>query len=263
MAGSAEGGTPGLKSEGVSYHVGAQRNIAPNWFFGVAGAYEDKTIRSDERRQHIKGDTGYIGVSLKYEDGPWTFSGALTGSVGSFDNTRRATLMGAQAKSDSHVTSIGQRLRAAYTHAMPSSYIKPFIDLDVIHKRMSSSDEHGAGALNLHVEGVSKWSAIVSPGVEVGGRFDLDNGYTVRPYASIGVSLSSISEWDTHARFASAPAGTDPFKSTLNTGRIFGQISGGVQLLSVKGMDVRLQYDGLLSNKVTSHSGSLKATWQF
>ncbi len=257
------GGTSGLKSDGVSYQVGAQRSIAPNWFVGLAGAYEDKTIRSDDRRQRLKGDTGYLGVSLKYEQGPWAFSGALTGSYGSFDNTRNAALVGVQAKSDSRVTSVGQRLRASYTHAMPSSYIKPFVDLDVIHTRMPSFGESGAGALNLHVEGVSKWSATVSPGVEVGGRFDLKSGYTVRPYASVGVSLSNTDTWDTRARFASAPAGTDPFKSTLDTGRVFGQVSGGIQVLSKKGMDVRLQYDGLLSNKVRSHSGSLKASWQF
>ena len=256
-------GTSGLKSEGVSYQMGAQRRIAPNWFVGVAGAYEDKTIRSDDRRQYIKGDTGYLGVSLKHENGPWTFSGALTGSIGSFDNTRNVALMGVQAMCDSQVTAIGQRLRAAYTHAMPRSYIKPFVDLDVIHSRMPSFEERGAGALNLHVEGVSKWSAVLSPGVEVGGRFDLDNGYTVRPYASAGIVLSSIGEWDTRARFAIAPAGTDPFDSTLDTGRVFGLISGGVQVLGTKGMDVRLQYDGLLSNKVRSHSGTLKASWRF
>lgn len=113
------------------------------------------------------------------------------------------------------------------------------------------------------MEGVSKWSAVLSPGVEVGGRFDLDNGYTVRPYASAGIVLSSIGEWDTRARFAIAPAGTDPFDSTLDTGRVFGLISGGVQVLGTKGMDVRLQYDGLLSNKVRSHSGTLKASWRF
>lgn len=256
-------GTPGLKSDGVSYQIGAQRGIAPNWFVGLAGAYEEKTLRSDDRRQHVKGDTGYLGVSLKYENGPWAFAGALTGSVGSFDNTRRAVLMGAQARSDSHVNSIGQRLRASYTHAMPRSYIKPFVDVDVIHTRMSSLDERGAGALNLHVEGVSKWSAIVSPGVEVGGRFDLDNGYTVRPYASVGVSLSSTDKWDMRARFANSPAGTDPFRSTLETGRVFGQVSGGIQVLSKKGVDVKLQYDGLLSNKVSSHSGSVKLNWRF
>jgi len=257
------GGTPGLKSEGVTYQMGTQRNIAPNWYVGVAGAYENNTIRSDGRRQSIKGDTGYLGVSLKYEDGPWAFSGALTGSYGSFDNTRSSPLMGAQADSNSHVTSIAQRLRASYTHAMDNSYIKPLVDLDVIHTRMSSFDESGAGALNLHVEGVSKWTAIISPAVEFGGRFDLKNGYTVRPYASVGMSLSSTGKWDTRARFASAPDGTDLFKSTLNTGRVFGQISGGVQLLSKNGMDVRLQYDGLLSSKVRSHSASLKASWQF
>lgn len=261
MDGSA--GTPGLKSEGVTYQIGTQRNIAPNWYVGVAGAYENNTIRSDGRRQSIKGDTGYLGVSLKYEDGPWAFSGALTGSYGSFDNTRSSPLMGAQADSNSHVTSFAQRLRASYTHAMDNAYIKPLVDLDVIHTRMSSFDESGAGALNLHVEGVSKWTAIISPAVEFGGRFDLKNGYTVRPYASVGMSLSSTGKWDTRARFASAPNGTDLFTSTLNTGRVFGQISGGVQLLHKNGMDVRVQYDGLLSSKVRSHSASLKASWQF
>src|SRR5690606_31973910 len=121
------GGTSGLKSEGWGYQLGAQRGIAPNRYVGVAGAYEEKTIRADDGRQRVKGDTGYLGVSLKYESGPWSFSGALTGSHGSFDNTRTAALMGAQAKSDSRVTSIGQRLRAAYTHAMPKAYIKPFV----------------------------------------------------------------------------------------------------------------------------------------
>ncbi|NYT57888.1 autotransporter domain-containing protein [Alcaligenaceae bacterium] len=55
------GGTPGLKSEGVWYQVGAQRSIAPNWFVGVAGAYENRTIRSDEKRQRIEGDRLLVG----------------------------------------------------------------------------------------------------------------------------------------------------------------------------------------------------------
>ncbi|NYT78349.1 autotransporter outer membrane beta-barrel domain-containing protein [Alcaligenaceae bacterium] len=256
-------GTSGLKSEGVMYQIGTQRSIAPSWFLGVAGAYENKTMRADDGRQRVEGDSGYLGVSLKYENGPWTFAGALTGSYGSFDNTRRIALMGAQAKSDSKIISFGQRLRAAYTYTMPQSYIKPFIDLDIVHTRMPSFDERNAGALNLHLEGVNKWSAVISPSVEVGGRFDLNSGYTVRPYASVGVSFSSTDKWESQARLASAPSGTDPFRSTLETGRVFGRVSTGVQVLSNKGMDVSLQYDGLLSSKVNSHSGSLKATWSF
>ncbi len=256
-------GTSGLKSEGVMYQIGTQRGIAPNWFLGVAGAYENKTMRADDGRQRVEGDSGYLGVSLKYENGPWTFAGALTGSYGSFDNTRRIALMGAQAKSDSKIISFGQRLRAAYTYAMPQSYIKPFIDLDIVHTRMPSFDERNAGALNLHLEGVNKWSAVISPSVEVGGRFDLNSGFTVRPYASVGVSFSSTDKWESQARLTSAPSGTDLFKSTLETGRVFGRVSTGVQVLSNKGMDVSLQYDGLLSSKVNSHSGSLKATWSF
>lgn len=256
-------GTSGLKSEHVMLQMGAQRNIAPNWFVGIAGAYENQKIRSDDSRQHLNGENGYLGVSLKYENGPWALAGAFTGSYGSFDNTRRIALMGAEAKSNSRVMSIGQRLRVSYTHAMPQSYIKPYIDLDVVHTRMPSFKERGAGVLNLHVQSSKKSSAAVSPGVEVGGRFDLKNAYTVRPYANVGVALSSTGKFDTRSHLAIASASTTSFKSTLDTGRVLGQVSGGIEVSSNKGMDVRLQYDGLFSNKMRSHSGSVKVSWKF
>ncbi|MGE4339549.1 MAG: autotransporter domain-containing protein [Pigmentiphaga sp.] len=250
------GGTSGLKSEGVSYQIGAQRRIAPNWFLGAAGAYQHSTIRADDGRARLKGDTGYLGVSLKHERGPWTVSAALTGSHGSFDNSRDTLASGTRATSDSRVTAVGQRVSVSYTHATPTAYIKPSVDVDVVHTRTSSFRERGAGPLNLEVQGSSQWSATVSPGVEVGGRFKLDNGYTVRPYAS-------ADQWSTQARLAGAPANTPTFNSTLETGKVFGQVSAGVQIANTSGVEVRLQYDGVVSSKVRSHAASLKATWRF
>lgn len=256
-------GTSSTRSRATSYQFGTQRRIAPNWLFGVSAAYEDSRIRSDDDRMRTDGDTGYLGAVLKYETGPWTFSGATSGSYGSYNNQRSIELMGAEAKSDSKVWSIGQQFRASYTYATDKAYIKPFTNLDLIYTRMPSYTERGAGALNLNVSSSDNFTALLTPGVEVGGRFDLDSGVIVRPFAKIGVSVASSDKWDTRARLAGAPAGSTDFRTTLDTGRVFGHVSVGVQLTSLRGIDVWLQYDGVASSQARSSSGSLKAAWRF
>ena len=158
---------------------------------------------------------------------------------------------------------LGQRLRVAYTHNMGQAYIMPMVDLDLIYTRMPSYSEHGAGALDLDYESSDKWTAILTPGVEVGGRIDLDQGYVLRPYLNVGLSLSSTDHWDSHARLDAAPAGSRSAKSTLDAGRTFGRMTAGLQLFSGEQFDVRLQYDGLYSSQVRSHGGSLKASWRY
>ncbi|WP_438858658.1 hypothetical protein [Achromobacter spanius] len=252
-------GTSSTRARATSYQLGGQQRIAPNWVLGVSAAYENSTVRSDDRRVQTKGDAGYLGAVLKYETGPWTFSGATYGSFGSYDNKRRIGLTGAEAKSRSDVWSIGQQLRASYTYASDQAYIK----LDLIYTRMPAYSEHGAGALNLDVGSADKVTALLTPGVEVGGRYDLKHGYTARPFLNVGVSLASTDKWDTKAQLAAAPAGSRDFRTTLETGRVFGHASVGVELASQAGFDLRLQYDGLISDRARSSGGSVKATWRF
>lgn len=256
-------GTSATRARSTAYQLGTQRRIAPNWVAGLSAAYENSTIRSDDSRMHTEGDTGYLGAVLKYEAGPWTFSGATYGSFGDYDNKRRIELTGAQAKSDSTVWAIGQQLRASYTYATDKAYIKPYANLDLIYTRMPSYSEHGAGALDLEVDSADKLTALLTPGVEVGGRFDLKNGFIARPFANVGVSVASTDSWDTRAQLAAAPAGSRNFTTTLQTGRVFGHASVGVELASRRGFDVRLQYDGVISDRTRSSAGSVKATWRF
>ncbi|HYG43687.1 MAG TPA: autotransporter domain-containing protein [Bordetella sp.] len=258
-------GTSSFDASGVTYQVGVQQQIAPQWFVGVSAAYENGHMRADDGRQSLSGDTGYLGASLKYENGPWMVAGTLTGSYGSYDSTRYIRLPGinSSAKSSPDVMSLGQRLRVAYTHNIGNAYIKPVIDLDLIYTRMPSYSEHGAGALNLNYESSDKWAAILTPGVEVGGRIDLNKGYVLRPYLNVGLSLSSTDHWDSYAKLDSAPAGSRHARSTLDTGSTFGRLTAGMQLFGGEQFDVRLQYDGLFSSQVHSHGGTLKASWRY
>lgn len=258
-------GTSSFDASGVTYQVGVQRQIAPQWFAGVSAAYENGHISADDGRQSMSGDTGYLGASLKYENGPWMVAGTLSGSYGSYDSTRYIRLPGnhASAKSSPDVMSLGQRLRVAYTHNLGKAYIKPAVDLDVIYTRMPSYSEHGAGALNLNYDSSDQWTAILTPGVEVGGRIDLNNDHVLRPYLNVGMSLSSTDHWDSYAKLASAPAGSRHAKSTLDAGRTFGRVTAGMQWFGGEQFDIRLQYDGLFSSQVRSHGGMLKASWRY
>lgn len=258
-------GTSSFDASGVTYQVGVQKQIAPQWYVGASAAYENGHISADDGRQSMSGDTGYVGASLKYENGPWTVAGTLSGSYGSYDSTRHIQLPGVNtsAKSSPDVMSLGQRLRVAYTHNMGKAYIKPVLDLDLIYTRMPSYSEHGAGALNLKYEGTDKWAAILTPGVEVGGRIDLSPGYMLRPYLNLGLSVSSTDHWDSYARLEAAPSGSRSAKATLDAGRTFGRVTAGLQLFGGEQFDVRLQYDGLFSSQVHSHGGSLKANWRY
>ncbi|WP_454694094.1 hypothetical protein [Achromobacter aegrifaciens] len=256
-------GTSATKSDSTSYQLGGQQRIAPNWLLGVSGAYENSTIRSNDDRTRTKGDAGYLGAVLKYEAGPWTFSGATYGNYGTYDNQRSIALTGGQAKSDSKVWSVGQQLRAAYTYATDTAYLKPYASVDLIYTSMPSYEEHGAGALNLKVRSSDSVTALFTPGVEVGGRLDLGRGYTARPFANASVSLASTDKWDSQAQLAAAPAGSRSFKTTLDTGRVFGRASVGVQLSSRGGLDLQLQYDVVASDRVRSSGGAVKATWRY
>ncbi|MVW80744.1 autotransporter outer membrane beta-barrel domain-containing protein [Bordetella sp. 02P26C-1] len=256
-------GTAATRARSTSYQLGAQRRIAPQWVLGVAGAYENNNIRSDDSRIHTKGDAGYVGLVLKYETGPWTFSGATYGSYASYDTERRINLTGETAKSDPKVWSIGQQLRAAYTVSIEKAYIKPYANVDLIYTHMPSYTERDAGPLNLDVANADQLNAMLTPGVEVGGLFQLRDSYTLRPFVNAGVSVSTSDKWETRARLTSAPADSHAFKTTLETGRVFGHVSVGMQLAGRGGFDLRAQYDGLISSQTRSSGGTIKAIWRF
>ena len=92
----------------------------------------------------------------------------------------------------------------------------------------------------------SKTMLAASPMLEVGGRTDLDNGMTLRSYASVGATFYGDNEWSTNARLAGAPATAGTFNSVsalpserlkLNAGVVLGGVSGyedGIQLGGVQ-----------------------------
>jgi hypothetical protein len=259
------GGTSNFNYDSVTYQFGGQREFRPDWFIGASGAYQSDQLRGQDGRVTGDGDSGYVGVVLKHQAGPWTFSGALGGGYGSYDLDRNIGISGMQstAKGSPDVYSMGTKLRAARTFTPSSNfYLKPYVDLDATYARMPGYDESG-NTLHLSVDGSDQFVMALSPMLEIGGRAELGNGATMRPYAYAGASFLSNDKWTTSAHFQGAPDGTGSFNTTMEADSVIARIGAGLQVTTAKGVDFRLQYDGELSSKIASHSGTLRVMVPF
>ncbi|WP_144637353.1 autotransporter outer membrane beta-barrel domain-containing protein [Bordetella genomosp. 13] len=260
----ADNGGAGFGYDTTSYQFGGQRQVGPGWFLGGSMAYQNSRLDGDSRVRG-SGDSGYAGVVLKREAGPWTFSGAVGGGYGSYDLKRGIAIPGYEAslKSTPDVYSAGVRLRAARTFATEKAYVKPYVDLDATYTRMPGHRESGDHALGLTVDSSDKFLMALSPMVEIGGRAKLPDGSDVRPFAYVGASFLSGDNWAVNARLRGAPSGTGTFRNEMPIDDVTGRVGAGLQVTSRKGVDFRLQYDGEFSRRADSHSASLKVMVPF
>ncbi len=265
----SQGSFDGAASYGdtvYSFTMGGQKQIAPDWFLGFAAGYENSQIQNSGSSFKSAGQVFSAGASLKYQTGAWLFAGGLGGNFGSFDNTRVATIgsFGGTATSTQDVGGFGGRLRAAYTWTADSVYVKPYVDLDLIYTNAGSYGESGAGLLDQQVSQSSRWGVVGTPSVEIGKRFDLGPGYTLRGYARAGVSVSSVRDWTTQTRLAAAPSGAGGFDVTLPMDTVYGRVGAGVQLAGTNnGLSVRVEYDGAFSGHTSRNGGSLRVAQAF
>jgi len=261
-----ERGTSDFHFDSVTYQFGGQRQVSPGWFVGASMAYQNNDLRGDGGRLKGDGDSGYAGLVLKREAGPWTFSGALGGGYGSYRMDRDIIVPGYQdtLKSKPDMYNFGVRLRAARTFAFDNNmYVKPYMDFDATYTRMSSYSENGNNALGLSVDSSHQYVLGVSPMIEFGGRKDLPNGAYLRPFAYVGMMFLNKDSWNANASLQGAPAGTGSFGTSTPMDDVIGRIGAGLQVSTAKGVDFRLQYDGEFASHTKSHSGSLKVMVPF
>ncbi|WP_447919789.1 autotransporter outer membrane beta-barrel domain-containing protein [Achromobacter aegrifaciens] len=259
-----DGGVSGFSFDGVTYQIGGQHQVSPGWFLGGSAAYENSHIRGDDGRVSGKGDSGYAGVVVKRETGPWTLSAALGGGYGQYDINRSIRIPGLQSTADSDLDVYGAalRLRIARTFATERVYLKPYVDLDAFYTHMPSYSE-SRDALHLDVESSNQFVLALSPTLELGGKVALKNGATLRPYMYAGVSLLSKDEYTVKARLQGAPAGSGAFDTSVPMDDVIGRVGAGLQVSNAGGIDFRLQYDGEFSSHIQSHRGTLKVMMPF
>lgn len=269
---AAVGGS-GFEQDGVAGYNGTQWGAAggalvelsPDWFAGFAMGAEFSRFEDANDLANASGTTGYASAALGREFGNLVVSGGLMASYGAFDVERAIVVPGvkATASAGTDVITLGARLRGAYTFSSEWGYLRPMLDLDVVHTRAAGYTEEGAGALNLEIEDQQDTIFIGTPAVELGSSVPVENGLLLGGFVNLGVSFSTADDWTTQARFENAPAGSQGFSSTVPIPDPLARIGVGVSLTGTTGVEARLEYQGAIGNDYQSHGALLRVSTLF
>ncbi len=254
----------GYHQNALSYQAGLQTEFAPDWFFGLTGAYT-RAIQSDpDRITGTTSDAGDVSAALKHQVGPWLFAASANLGYAWADNKRLIDFAGARAtaRSRSDILSAGGRLRASYQVLFGDWYIKPYADLDLLYSYSPAYSETGAGDFNLDVRPLAKTLVAFSPTVEIGGRIDLDGGRWIRPYGTLGMMVLSDDHFTGRASFQGTGA-LGRFATESSIPDRLGEAGLGLQLSLGNGVEVTGEYQAQVGDHFVAQSGTARLQLRF
>ncbi|KAA2211209.1 autotransporter outer membrane beta-barrel domain-containing protein, partial [Teichococcus oryzae] len=263
MATSAQ--DSGFRMSGVSYRLGAQLELSPGWFLGYTGSYGTGRLRADEAGSGTTSDYVDGSLALKRQLGPWLF--ALSATLGHTEQDNRRFIdiggMQATARSKSEIWSTGARLRAAYQFGLGRAYVRPILDLDLLHLSMPGYNEQGAPGMDLRVRSSSKTMLAASPSIEFGARLDLREDLWARLYGSVGFTVLSSDHYMTSSAFlGQGPVGEDVRIASRIPDKL-ADFSAGLQLGQSHGVQLSLAYEAHVGTGFLAHTGSGRLTYRF
>ncbi len=244
--------------------LGAQKEIAQDWFFGVSGAYEINSFHGGEGTSSISGNAVLLGAVLKYQTGPWLFSTAVDGGYGWYDSDRRIDIGNAVSVASGKPTSEhgGIHERVSYQIPFEHFYLKPILDLHATYLHANSYTEHGAAPFNLAVDSESGVTVSGAAMMEIGGKIELPKA-TLRPFASFGVGVMGDSGWAATAHFAEAGMPTAGFRASTPLPDRVGKVSVGADLYKSDNWEFKLQYNGDFGDGYVSNTGVARLSYRF
>lgn len=272
--GRLSGGTAAEYSspQGLGYHVtsagyriGGEHEIAPDWFLSASAAYDSSWSVGNNGSANSLGQGFDLSGSLKHQMGHWLVG--LATDVGDmwYQNSRNVQIGSntASASSDSEAFSASGRLRVSYELPFDHWYVKPYSDLDVIYVSVPGFSESGASSANMAIAGTSQTTLGFSPNVEIGGRVDRGLDWTFRPYATVGATFLSNSNWTTQANLEGAPSGSAQYTATTPLPATFANVGLGLQLMHGDRFEIRAEMMTHVSPNYLSESGNLRFAYHF
>ncbi|WP_092684153.1 autotransporter outer membrane beta-barrel domain-containing protein [Albimonas donghaensis] len=260
----ADGAGAGYEGEIHTTGFAAEQRISADWSISGAVGYESTNLGSGVGRGSVDGGAGFLGLGATRDMGAFSFSAAATLGYAEFDTDRMAGQFSpGVAKAEHSALSLGARLRASWTRDFAGGYLRPMVDLDLIHVSSDGYVETGAGLQSLRVAGSEATAFVATPAIEAGTTRALGEGLGLRAWARAGVSLSTLDAYDASARFAADASGQPGFSNAVATSQAVGRIGAGVSLLRGETMDVGLRYEGAFADGYAGHTGGINLTIRF
>ncbi len=256
----------GYSQSAVALAGGAEIMLQPDWFASFALGYDNGSGGTATTSATSTAERAHFGAAIKYNPGPFLFSAAIYGGYGWYSTDRSINfgLLNATASSDNTISRVGGQLRAAYLIDRETWYIKPLVDLNLTRVNLNSFTEQGAGGANLIVSGSGETIFSASPAVEIGTQTTFQGGATLRPFAQLGLSVFSNTDFNVNSAFAGAPAGVGPFQVTTAIDRLTADVATGADLfLPDNRWALKLAYAGHYGARVRDQGFRVKASIHF
>lgn len=259
---SASADGAGYDNRQTTVQFGVQRQLAPDWFLGASASYSRTNTYSADNTVRIASDSFHAGLALKRQMGAWQFAGALMGGYEESDQARSIVLPGMAARATSKPDSyqLAARARAAYQFSFGDWYAKPYADLDLIYDRTPGYRESGAGPFDLVHDASDRWSAVLTPSIEFGGKVSMGKAIA-RPYLALGVGVVAGRKVSTDVRLAVAPQ--DAFTLSTRVPGVFGSATAGVEVMSADAWSLRAEYGIQAGEHLVAQTASLKLGVRF
>lgn len=247
-----------------SFAAGAQVALDANWRLGFGAGYQNTSVDTVTNATS-EGNTGQVGIALKYTVGSVLVAGTISGGRAWYDTTRPVTFTGfsGTASSDSTIDFLNGGLRVAYVFGSPQLYFKPVLDMAATRLDLGGFTETGGGAANLTVASSKQTVYTIAPSVEMGSEWWLSNDTLVRPFVRAGVSFYEGNDFALSAGFAGAPVGISPFTINTDTDDVMGVIGAGLDMITSQETVLHLTYDGQLGEHTQIHAFGLKGSARF
>ena len=238
---------------------GFQTAVAENIWGGVGFSVEESNTHIDGISR-LDGSWWQIGGALKYVSGPFKLSGSLGGGEAELDSTRSLSLPDISAiATGGHNLDFGTGLvRFSYSMGEDGLYATPMFDIAADYLRIGGYTESGAGALDLVVAGTDKWIVSATPAIEFGANIKTQ-GLSFRPYLKVGVTFLSDDTIETTAYLSGRGPGSQ-FTVASHFDDVYADITAGVQLFSLQGVNLRFNYDGKFGETSRQHGIDAKVS---
>ncbi|SFH62394.1 autotransporter outer membrane beta-barrel domain-containing protein [Albimonas pacifica] len=257
-------GAAGYDGQTWTLGFAGQIEVAPGWLVSGTVGWETLNLAQQGGGSSVDGTTGFVGAGVTREMGPLALSAAATAGWSAFDTTRAQGLLARGAADAEHdALSLGARLRAAWTQELDGGWLRPSLDLDLIHVAAEGYTENGAGRSALRVEDSDAAALVLTPSIEAGLRRDLGEDLGLRAWGRVGVSLSTLDSYDATARFAGDTTGAPGFVNGVAQSQAVGRIGLGASLQAGERIDVGVSYEGAFADGYTGHAGRIGVAIRF
>jgi len=256
----------GFQRDSTSIAGGVQIAANEHWHIGIGAAAGDERIVADRQSlstaQTIDGNTTQLGVIAKgtFDNNSIVFG--VNGGHGGYSSTR-STLLNGLAINHQSMRFYAAQLRLSHTFDHVGWYWKPMLDTRWIHLSRDAFSEQGAGSNNLEVKASVDTFTFVQPAIEFGKDVTAATDL-LRFYTRVGASkLVSGTNVAVTATLQGAPASVMPFAVYQELDRAVFDLATGLDVITQKGIVLRIGYTGQISNRGSQYGGNVKLSVPF